>query len=161
MATFESVVIEGLPELERTFSPETFWAAIERLIPRAFLPVTVDMRGRAPRGRSGKLGRGFDVQVRRVAQGFVQGILAVIGARVPYGHLVEFGHRIIARGPGRKGLKNRLQRGQARTALKARRLAGPRGFVSPRPFAEPSVVAHEAQTVDLIERLLEDELSRA
>lgn len=157
-AAFEAVTIEGLDEMERVLQPEVFWAAIVRLIPRALVPILVDMKARAPRGRTGKLGRGFDVQLEPVAQGLVQGVEATIGARVPYGHLIERGHRVIARGPSRKGRK--LVRG-ARRALKLRRQAGGIGFVAPRPFALPAVVAQETSTVALIEQLLAQEIERA
>jgi len=152
----ETFTISGVPELQRALDPNRWWAAIERNAPRALAPVVNAMRSAAPKGRTGKLARGFDTRTKRINQGLIQGVQVDIGSRVPYGHLVERGHKIIARGPGRSGAK----KGALRTALKARRSAGAIGFVAGRFFGQRTLQARGAQVMSLLERLLAQELLR-
>lgn len=154
--SLETFVVSGVPELRRALDADRWWAAIERHAPRALVPVANAMRSAAPKGKTGKLARGFDVRAKRINQGFIQGVEVDIGARVPYGHLIERGHRIIARGPGRKGGK----KGALRKALKARRLAGGQGFVSGTFFARTTMENLSGQTISLLERLLRQDLLR-
>lgn len=161
------------PELERALEPSVWWTAIERNVPRALAPVAVAMKGTAPKGKTGKLSRGFDIRAKRVNQGFIQGVQAEIGSRTPYGHLVERGHQIIARGPGRKVLGDlekfgswgtarlREKRAAFRSALKARRAAGPIGFVPGRFFGRGTMESHRGQIMSLLERLVIQDVARA
>ena len=171
--SLETFVVSGVPELSRALDGSRWWAAIERNAPRALVPVANAMRAAAPKGKTGKLSRGFDLRTKRVSQGFIQGVEVEIVERVPYGHLVESGHQIIARGPGRKGLspatlaekgpRGRLMRGrraQLRRALLARRAAGAIGFVPGRFFGRDTLRSMEAQTMSLLERLVRQELLR-
>lgn len=155
--SLETFVISGVPELSRALDGDRWWAAIERHAPRALAPVVHSLRAAAPKGKTGKLSRGFDTRTKRINQGFIQGVQVDIGARVPYGHLVERGHKIIPRGPQRKG---RPRSRSFAVALKARRAAGSRGFVPGRFFARDAVEAGRAQTMSLLERLVAQDLLR-
>jgi hypothetical protein len=146
---FDAFVIEGIPELERALDPNLWWDALERALPEAVEPVRVEMVSRAP-VRSGKLANSITVTIRRMSQGFIRGVEALFGTGVPYGHLVEKGHKIIARGPSRSGL-TKTKRAALRSGLIARRAAGAIGFVQARPFAEPAAVGHEAEVIARIE----------
>lgn len=78
-----------------------------------------------------------------------------VGTRVPYAHLVEYGHQIIPRGPtrervsittvriskrtGKQVVSSRLGLDPtARIKLHERRQVGSRGFVAPTPFLRPA-----------------------
>lgn len=160
------VMVKRLP------TPSDFWDALMRIVPRALTPTAAKLRSRAPRGKTGKLSRGFDVRARRISQGLVQGVQAEIGARVPYGHLVAAGHRIVARGPGRRVIgdlekmgpwgvsRARGIRTSLRRSLKARRLAGAIGFVPGHPFEDQTWQEDRGNVVRLIERLLAQDVTR-
>ncbi|MGH2406183.1 MAG: HK97 gp10 family phage protein, partial [bacterium] len=140
----ETVLIDGLPELSRKLDAVAWWQHLERIIPRALTPVLVEARARMPRGRTGKLLRGgLETRTER-RQG---GIQVAVGARVPYGHLVEAGHRLVARGGGRGFAPSRRRRAELRSALKARRARGAIGQVAGRPFLGPAYQARAAETV--------------
>jgi len=156
-----------IAELQRRLSPARWWAAIERNATRVLMPLAARLKTTAPRGKTGKLGRGFDVRAKPVHQGLIQGVEASVGARVPYGHLVSRGHRIIARGAtrfttGARAMKgNPALRGRERTALKLRRQGEALGFVPGDPFVEQAVAAERANIIRLNEKLLEQEVGRA
>jgi hypothetical protein len=178
--------IDGLERAIRATEPDRWWAAIERNAPRAAAPILRALQAAAPKGRTGKLSRGFDARTKRIQQGFVQGVQLDIGSRVPYGHLVERGHKIIPRGPTRfrRGignvsamsgaqlleLLNRVgvaefqrrgalqKKSSARADLLRRRAGGPQGFVPGQFFAQRTFEAGRDQMVSLLERLLEQEL---
>lgn len=164
--SLETFVVSGVPELSRALDSTRWWAAIERHAPRALTPTVNALRSAAPKGKTGKLSRGFDTRTKRISQGFIQGVQVDIGARVPYGHLIERGHKIIARGPTRFTKAARAMKGNAalrkagRTALKARRLAGSQGFVPGTFFARRTLQSRQAQTMSLLERLLRQDLLR-
>lgn len=155
MASFVGVVLNGPPN---ALSPERFWAALERNVPRALTPLLVAMREGMPR-RSGKLAsRPLEVRAERKGDIFGGGVQAAIGAREPYAHLVAFGHRVVARGPTRKGRKlSRAVRAAARTALRNRQDLG-QGFVPGRDFVTPALDARGPEVVRLLEKLLVQEL---
>jgi hypothetical protein len=88
-----------------------FWDVVRGILPRSALATAAKMQARAPRGKSGKLSRRVDVRVKPVNQGLVQGVEADFIVTVPYGHLVGGGHRIIPRGPARKGITKGVARG--------------------------------------------------
>lgn len=155
---FDVMVLSDVRKLQRMLTPARYWEALERIIPRALTPALSAMRDAAPRGRTGKLSRGFDVRLKRVQQGLIHGLEVDVGARVPYGHLVHGGHRIVARGPQRKGL-TRARRGELRSALKERRLS-PHGRVLGYPFAFQVLQRQLPQAIGLIEKLLLRELER-
>lgn len=150
----ETFRIDGVEKIQRALDANRWWQAIERHAPRAFTSMIPALKAAAPKGKTGKLSRGFDIRAKRIAQTLISGVEVDIGARVPYGHLVERGHQIIARGPGRKGSK----RGVLRKALKARRLAGSQGFVPGRFFGAGVVATHGERTVSLLAKLVEQEL---
>lgn len=175
-AAFEGVVVEISPQLRRLLNGRSILDALERAAPRAMAVVAAELRARAPRGKTGQLGRGFDVDVRRVV-GLAGGVQVTIGARVPYGHLVAGGHRIIARGPTRKQVSITTVRISKRTgrqvvstrlgidptsrlALRRRRALGSTRFVPGNPFVQEAFAAREPEVVNLLERLIGQELSR-
>lgn len=171
--SLETFVIEGIPPLAKALDGERFWALIERHAPRAMSSVANRLKGLAPKGKSGKLSRGFDVRAKRIRQGLIQGIQVDIGARVPYGHLVERGHNVIPRGPGRKGLsavalsekgpRGKLLRGrraELRKALLARRASGPIGRVPGRFFARSELTRSAGEVMSLLGRLVMQDLRR-
>lgn len=133
-----------------------FWDALQRIIPRALAPTAARMRAAAPRGKTGKLSRRVEVHVKRISSGFIQGVEADFGVGVPYGHLIEAGHKIIPRGPGRKGAKL----GALRTQLKARRAQGSKGFVPGTGFASRAFTADRASTAQALEAALRQEFDR-
>jgi hypothetical protein len=165
----ETVVLEGLPELRRRLDPQRWWDAIMRIAPRTLIPTAARLPALAPRGKSGKMRRGFDVRVKRISQGLIQGVEAQIGARVPYGHLVTEGHRIIARGrtrftfsgTKRKAIPGRKVLAAERTALKLRRQGTGLGFVPGNPFVVNAVAQDRPRIVGLAEKLLQVEVTRA
>jgi hypothetical protein len=166
----ETVVFSPpIAQLQRRLTPARWWAAIERNAPRVLVPTAARLKTTAPRGKSGKLSRGFDVRAKPVRQGLVQGVQAEIGARVRYGHLVSRGHQIIARGAtrftfsgtARKAIPGRAVLAAERSKLKARRAAGAIGFVAGDPFVEQAVAADRANIIRLSEKLLEQEVGRA
>jgi hypothetical protein len=129
-----------------------FWDAVMRIVPLAFAPTATRMQLRAPRGKTGKLARRVQVRAKRVSQGFIQGVEVQFIVGVPYGHLVAQGHRIIARGEQRKGLKlSTVDRTKRRTALKRRRAAGAAGFVPANPFATQTLAEDRAAAIGRIE----------
>lgn len=148
------------PELERALNPDRWWQALERNAPRALVPVANAMRATAPKGKSGKLSRGFSVIAKRVSQGLIQGIEADIVTKVPYGHLVERGHKNVPRGPQRKGLKlSRQRRKELKVALESRR-AGATGFTPGVFFGQRTLEARREQVLSLLGRLVMQELGR-
>lgn len=160
MVAFEGVVVEVSPQLRRLLNGRSVMEALERAAPRAMILVAADIRARAPRGKTGKLGRGFDVAARRI-RGLAGGVEVAIGARVPYGHLVAGGHRIIARGPTRKDRRlSRVARAAARSSLKQRRILGGRGFVPGNPFVTDAFASRGPDAVRLLERLIAQDLTR-
>ncbi|HWP38944.1 MAG TPA: hypothetical protein VNL18_15465 [Gemmatimonadales bacterium] len=159
MALPATMVIEDVHGVGRVLSGPAFWETMERLIPRALTPVAAAARAAAPQGRTGRLRRRpFEVRTKR---GFALGtvITAEIGTRLPYGHLPERGHRIIPRGPQRKGVPlSRARRKELRSGLKARRAQGAIGFVPGQFFTRRAWEQHEEQTRRLLEALLGMEL---
>jgi hypothetical protein len=178
---FDVTVLEDVRKLQRMLTPSRFWSALERILPRALTPVLVEMKSVAPRGKTQKLARGFDLRLKRIEQGLIHGLQVDVGARKPTGHLVHEGHRIIARGRSRGTLgpqigtkivtRNRLRGGfvisepktlavrSTRSAeLKKRRAAGPIGRVPGNPFAFRVMAQRQAQTIGFIEKLLVREL---
>lgn len=166
--SLETFRIDGLERALRATDPARWWEAIARHAPRAMIPLARAMANAAPKGRTGKLSRGFDVRAQRIQQGLIQGVQVDIGSRVPYGHLVERGHRIVPRGRGFKlTIRNRLrggfviseeirQRSRGGQSLKARR-AGATGFVPGRFFGARTFASQGDQVIGLLERLLEQD----
>lgn len=145
--------------IERHPVPEgrKFWDVVAGLAARGAQVTARKIQSRAPVGKSGKLSRRVDVRVTRVNQGFVQGVQLDFIVAVPYGHLVSRGHRIIARGEQRLGLKlSKADRASRRAGLLRRRGAGAIGFVPPNPFATATLQEDEGQIVRAIEQGLTD-----
>jgi len=160
---FNAIVITGVEEARRKLVSARFWDALLRIAPRALLPTAAKLKSRAPIGETGKLSRGFDVRAKRISRGLIRGVQAEIGARVSYGHLVARGHKIIARGAtrytfggtARTRIASRALLGIERSKLKARRAGIAIGFVPPNPFVVATMAEDRAQTVRLIEKMLE------
>jgi len=106
------------------------------------------------RQRSGKLLRAADSMGPSMIQVLARSpeyVLIQVWPRLPYTHLVEGGHRLLARGPGRKGaIRGSAKAVQLRRALLGRRKAGALGQVAARPFLGPAYEATKeaaAQTI--------------
>jgi hypothetical protein len=129
--------IEGLSAIREKLDPQRFREAIRVVAQDAFAPLVEEARAAAP-VRTGKLAASIRVEMRDKGADFE----VLLGTGVPYGHLVERGHRIAARG------------GDVRTPTPRSdpRVGG--GMVLPRPFAEPAFRANEAAVIDAIERNL-------
>jgi hypothetical protein len=162
MAGFAGVKITVSPQLRRLLDGRALWDVLERQAPRAMRSLLPELKARAPRGKTGKLARSFEVRARRKS-GLAGGIEVALGSRVPYAHLVEFGHRIIARGRTRftAGFRGpRGLRGRERTALKIRRAAGSGRRVPGRFFATQTIQAGTPRVIGLLERLMAQDLGR-
>lgn len=99
-----------------------------------------------------RLADSIKVTVTEKAPSFVT---VTVGTRVPYAHLVEYGHQVVPRGPTRQRVSITTVRVSKRTGkqvvstrlgldpmarlqLRGRRAAGSGGFVAPRPFLRPA-----------------------
>ena len=133
--------------------------------------------------RSGKLLRAIRQGVSLAQQSLIrtrvrspEEVLVEVWPRVPYAHLIEGGHRIIARGGGREGifaerlrgrggrfvaLSGTSRRAQLRRALLARRGAGAIGQVAARPFVGPAYEATKDQAAEVIMETLWRNIERA
>lgn len=144
----------------------------EELLAKAVLAgadlIAIEAQGRIPRPglrrRAGTKRLSDSVRVELQSKDRAHARVA-IGTKSPYGHLVEYGHQIVARGPGRKALgdiesiaktysrtgKGRVgtstltheqaikrMRADLRSQLTLRRSKGPIGFVAARPFLRPA-----------------------
>lgn len=92
-----------------------------------------------------------------------------VGTRDPKAHLVEFGHRIVPRGPSRKGLEGRrrddtpeqlARRRRLRTALRERR-QGVTGTVPARPFLRPALDENKEESLRRTGEVLGKEIETA
>jgi len=147
-----SMRIEGLRELQaalKALGPEVSEAILTRGLREAGEALEQEIATRTPvapephrRGKSPGVMR-ESVTTTVAFQSPVEARVTV-GPRVAYAHLVEFGHAIIARGPG-KGVKA----GARRTALKARRAAGAIGHVPAKPFVRPAFDAVKERLVGI------------
>jgi len=146
--------------MQRMLSPERYWLNLQRILPRALAPTLVAVQAAAPRGRTSKLARGFDLRVLPVSQGLIHGVHVDILARVPYGHLIHGGHRKVARGPQRKDRKlTKNRRRELRTALILRR-GTILGRVPANPFAARALQQQLPQTLASVEVALQAALER-
>lgn len=104
------------------------------------------------RARGVRLGDSIRVQVTEQSTAYAT---AAVFTRIPYAHLVEYGHQIVPRGPSRERVSITTVRISKRTGkeivstrfgldpsaqlqLHSRRGAGPRGFVPAQPFLRPA-----------------------
>jgi hypothetical protein len=137
---------QGLAAALRAMDPKELRKALRASGKPIMEPIRRDARRFAPKGKMGKLKRGirWQARVRRDAVEFA----LLLGA--PHSHLVDRGHRIVPRGPGRKGLGDRSRdtiaqrqrRIRLRGALLGRRAAGGRGFVLGRQFTLKALQAN-------------------
>jgi HK97 gp10 family phage protein len=99
-----------------------------------------------PRRRPGtvRLADSFKITVTEQSHAFVT---VNVGTRVPYAHLLEYGHQIVPRGPNRRRVSittvSKTGRVSTRfgvdpTARQQRVTAAATGFVAPRPFMRPA-----------------------
>ena len=145
MAVRVVVDLKGMDEKLRRLTPEVIRSAIGFAAQTALAPVVADAQSRAP-VRTGKLRQSVQLKTRtNIGQ-----VEVTLGTGVPYGHLLERGHNIVARGPNRKG----LAAGVAARGLTQRRKQGASGFVAARPFAVPAYQAREAEVRDTFERAM-------
>jgi hypothetical protein len=150
---FEVVVIERRPVPDG----QRFWDRVADLLKRVSVGTAAKMQTQAPVGKTGKLARRVDVRVSRVNQGFVQGVALDFIVAVPYGHLIARGHRIVARGEQRKGLRlSKGERAMRRSALLERRSRGSLGFVPANPFASATLQEDQGAIAQGIEQGLTD-----
>lgn len=106
-------------------------------------PIARSAAARA-RKRSGKLARSITVKLTEHTR---DRATALIGVGVRYSHLIEFGHRVVARGPGRGTLGGRpradtpaqaARRQALRSALVARRSAATGRTIPAYPYLRPA-----------------------
>lgn len=162
MARWETQV-KGLAETLRQLDPKAFRKVLRGAAGPILRPVIRDARQRAPVGKTGKLRRGIRMRVR-VKRDLIE-VMMLLTA--PHGHLVDRGHKIVARGPSRTGLGDRSddtlslrrRRIALRSGLLSRRASGGRGFVAGRRFVRAALEAQGGER-GLANRL-QAELSRA
>ncbi|MGH2670865.1 MAG: HK97-gp10 family putative phage morphogenesis protein [bacterium] len=99
--------------------------------------VAAAARARVRRGRRRRPGTVELADSIRISLGEQDATHAVVdvGTKIPYAHLVEFGHRIVPRGPSRKGLEGRRR---LRVALRERQSSAT-GQVPAYPFLRPAM----------------------
>ena len=154
--SLEVVVVKNLPTTQQ------FWGAIQRVVPRSFAATVARIRARAPHGKTGKLARVINVRVTPSNAGgvFGSGVQVEFVTAAPYGHLVERGHRIVARGQQRKGFRlSKDERRTRRSALLTRRASAQR-FVPGQHFALQAFMETRTQAVAMVESGLKQELDR-
>lgn len=95
-----------------------------------------------------------------------------VGTKVPYAHLVEYGHQVVPRGKTRERVSITTVRVSKRTGkqvvstrlgldplarakLHDRRAAGSRGFVAPRPFLRPAFDENKERVLQRIAQVIE------
>ena len=87
-----------------------------------------------------------------------------VGTNVPYAHLVEYGHQIVARGPNRGRISvttvSRTGRVSVRSVMgpAQRQTTGARGFVAARPFLRPAFDESREQVVSRIGQVMGKEI---
>lgn len=150
----EVTVVKRLP------TGAQFWDAVQKVLGKTLDPIAAQMAARAPKGRTGKLSRRIAVVLKRMNSGLIQGVEADFVTGVKYGHLVERGHRIVARGPNRRTRMTREERRDLRRALLRRRLQA-QGFVPANPFAENVLKEQRSGIITGIESGLKQEIDRA
>jgi len=151
--------LQGLAALRRdleALGPEVSRVLLGEALERATAIVADAIRARAPvasmphrRGKApGELARSIRAEV--VFRSPVQ-VRALVGPRVPYAHLVEYGHAIVARGPARHGA-GRSRRLRQRTRI---------GHVPARPFVRPAAEAAFAEASQVFSDVLREAVARA
>lgn len=122
-----------------------------------------------PRRRPGTVALADSIQIMPSEMDAAHAVV-LIGTRVKYAHLREFGHRLVARGPSREGLGAKpskdtpaqsTRRVLLRRALKVRREAASGGQVPPYPFLRPALDEKGAEAVGIINRVLGREIEAA
>lgn len=120
-----SIHISGIAEIRQKLSPQVFRATVLDALRSGLAPVATTASALAPK-KSGRLAQGIRAVIS-TRGGVVSGKI-VTGAR--YGHLVEYGHRQVARG-GRVV-----------------------GEVPAHPFARPAFAVQQMAIAQTIERRL-------
>lgn len=133
--------ITGLEALRQRLVPGDFRAVLVQAIRSALQPVRSAIAGVAPRGKTGKLASSITTRVG----GRGAGIQAAIVAGTGYGHLVEYGHRMVIGGRVQRQTL-RSARGALKPQATSGRFAGRVvGQVAPHPFARPTFAAMAGQ----------------
>jgi hypothetical protein len=125
-----------LEQIARNLEPAQIQKVLIKTIRVALNPTIRLARSLAPR-ETGKLARSIRVQIR-TRRGLQ---VAIVGT--PYGHLVEYGHRLVRGGhvlrEGARGIR-RIE-GVLRGPRGGRYTGQVIGFVQPKPFARPALAA--------------------
>jgi hypothetical protein len=137
-----SLQIDGIADIRQQLGGDRFTRLIERALVEALAPVRSAIAAAAPK-RTGRLAR--DLRVKTSRRGGLTGVIAAGG----YGHLVEYGHRIVTGGRLRKSKSLRA------LGLSAGRMIGQ---VPPHPFAVPVAESMLPEVAATIERRLAQEL---
>jgi HK97 gp10 family phage protein len=156
-----TIRLDGLRELQsrlRALSAEVRGGALQRAVQSGANLLADAIAAQAAvafQSRTGRLARAAPrVKTVRVLP---SSVVMEVGPRgVRYAHLVERGHRIVPRGPSRKGA-DAARRAELRRALRARRAAAGARRVAARPFIAPAL----ARTNEQIARKMLDILWEA
>ncbi len=149
--------IQGLRELSDRLHalPEALGGPVlERSVRAGAELIRADAAARAPRA-TGKLARSIALWTLDVSRDHVS--VAVGLRRLPYAHLVEFGHRMVI--GGRLGARRAIRRGPRAGQV----TGGGRevGFVAARPFLRPAFDELGPTALERIGAVLAQELDRA
>jgi Bacteriophage HK97-gp10, putative tail-component len=131
----------------------------ERTLIRAFSvalrPVVRDAKAIAPVGKTGKLRRSIRVRVRRRL-----GLEIDIFVGVPYGYVVEYGHRQVIGGRAPRVGRSYRRRGNVFIGAKGGRYAGRVvGFVKPHPYTTIAFAQHAPEVERDVAREIERDLA--
>lgn len=165
MPELSAIVVDIPSDLDR-LGPTEVWQEMADAMPEAFAPLADLLGERAPRDSGRLAGSSFTVETRRRSAGLIQGIDVSVGSGDPIAHLVAEGHAIIPRGPDRAAIAaaprgtKREKRAEFRENVKARRAAGPIGFVPGNPWVEMSFAEQRGNIVAAVEAQLERAFGR-
>lgn len=142
MSSQVSIHITGIAEIRAKLTPEAFRKTLMGALRAALQPVASATSALAPQ-RTGAMAR--TVRVRLGTRGGALSAAIVTGVR--YGHLVEYGHRIVTGGRAKpRRFVPLSQRGRFTGHVG--------GTVPPHPFARPAFAAQQGTIVETIERRL-------
>lgn len=129
-----TVEAQDLDRLTAALDPRALESLLVMAFQDALQPVATLARTLAPRGKTGKLARSIRVRVRRR-----RGLEISIFGGVPYSHLVEYGHRLVAGGKAPRAGRVLKRVSGVLTGPRGGRYTGQTiGFVNAKPFARPA-----------------------
>lgn len=157
MATRAEIEVSGAAEIARKLDPVRFRQAFEVAARFALEPVLETARVLAPRGKTLRLSRGLEIGLPGRRTQRLGSSQVILGSKARYAHLVESGHRIVARGPAKRPGEKRRRRGrQFGSAFEG--LLATRGQVPAYPFAKPAFEQRQAEVIQRFEQMLRLEL---